>query len=157
MPLAKPCDKLTLQDFKKHPVWEFDLDNECRPGRDETGMIPVRKLPVTDLSNRICLAKATMACGREIAAVLGNVDLPNAEETEKYILFSTWTKDKRWVLHGSDKPRQAAELARALGLDLEDVFPIAYDISAFATGPAKIIRSFIGKGEKGKGIFKSEA
>jgi hypothetical protein len=41
------------------------------------------------------------------------------------------------------KKHEPAELAEALGLTLDEVFPIAYDISAFAVGPDDIVRGKI--------------
>jgi hypothetical protein len=49
MSLTKSADKLTPQDWEKYPVWAFDLANESKSGRDETWMVPVKKLPATDL------------------------------------------------------------------------------------------------------------
>ena len=82
MPLAKPVDKLTPKDWEKYPVWTFDLGNEGKPGRDETWMVPVKKLPATDILNGGCRAKATLACGQPVTLVMWGVDL-NPEKTLK--------------------------------------------------------------------------
>jgi hypothetical protein len=33
--MRKQVYGLTLDDFRSHPAWEFALDEEGRPGRDE--------------------------------------------------------------------------------------------------------------------------
>lgn len=38
---AKPLDDITLADVLEHPIWEWALDGETNPGRDETWQRPV--------------------------------------------------------------------------------------------------------------------
>ncbi|HEX4141255.1 MAG TPA: hypothetical protein VHY09_12970 [Candidatus Methylacidiphilales bacterium] len=168
--MAKPADKLTPSDWKKYPVWTFDLDNESAPGRDETWMVPAKKLPVSDLRNCGCRANARLASGREIDAVLWNIRLqsdPKEEELWKNfarlqiskgsspfvpkLQYSVWVRDRWWVSENDGgfmslvdfKKRNASDMANALGETLDEIFPISYDISALASGPAAVVKGKI--------------
>jgi hypothetical protein len=151
MSRAKPSCELTASDWEKHPVWSFDLANETLPGRDETWMIPVRDLPVVSLDNCGCLANVTLAYGRNLMATLWSIDLRDATATKQFIQISLWLDGRWWPLserlfpteRGTIETHLPADLASKLGLALDAVFPIAYDISEFAHGPAEIIRGTI--------------
>jgi len=167
MASAKPTDKLTPNDWKKHPVWTFDLDNETKPGRDETWMVPLKKLPATDLRNCGCNGNAKLACGLPVTVVLWSVKLKSdLDEDELWknfarlrsaagraplsnaLQYGIWVKDRWWLTEreggfmslGDYKKRDPNELAQALGLDIDKVFPINYDISSVAVGPDTIVR-----------------
>jgi hypothetical protein len=151
MPLAKPANKLRPKDWEKFPVWTFDLGNEGKAGRDETWMVPVKKLPATDIRNGGCRAEAKLACGQPVTLVLWGVDLEpektlsilaqyrvkpmtKAERAEylkpKAPQFTIFARGEWWhsELNGP------SDLTDALGLSIQDIFPISYDISDFATG-----------------------
>ncbi len=46
----KPIDELTVKDFKRYPVWGFNLDEEGDEKCDETWVRLFKKLPVKDLN-----------------------------------------------------------------------------------------------------------
>ena len=73
--MPKPVDKLTVQDMQACPVWEYDLDSESEGGRDETWVMPVTALPVTDLSNRVIGAQLRLANGSTLQGILGNIKM----------------------------------------------------------------------------------
>jgi hypothetical protein len=160
MSLAKPANKLTPRDWETYPVWTFDLDNEGKPGRDETWMVPVKKLPATDIRNGGCRAKATLACGKPVTIVLRGVDL-NPEQSLKLIAqyrikpitkaeraerlkpkipkFRIFVKGAWW----DSQMNGLGDLTKALGLTIQEIFPIDYDISAFAVGVGFAVRGKI--------------
>jgi hypothetical protein len=166
MSLAKPADKLTQSDWKKYPIWTFDLGNEGKPGRDETWMVPVKELPVTDLGNCGCQANASLACGRLVTAVLRGISLKddpkegvlwenfarlrsaaNRQKPAKELRYSIWVKENWWIWHkesflslGDFKSHTPADLAKTLDLSVEEIFPITYDISVYAIGPDTITK-----------------
>lgn len=81
-------------------MWEFDLANEGRENRDETWIKPVKKLPVSDLSNRVM---GTQAPSFRKTGVLhdGNIDLRNHEGQSSFFPLSSIEKRARgFVFHG---------------------------------------------------------
>src|ERR1700733_3698394 len=98
MSIAKPTNKLTPDDWEKHPIWTFDLGNEAKPGRDETWMIPIKKIPVANLRNCGCLANASLACGRAVTVVLWGVKL-QVEASPKELQYSIWVNETWWGWH----------------------------------------------------------
>ena len=84
-------------------------------------------------------------------ATLWSVDLGDAMATKQFIHISFWLDEKWWLLSerlfptgkGTIETHLPTDLASKLGLELDAVFPIAYDISQFARGPADIIRGTI--------------
>ncbi len=160
MSLAKPANKLTPKDWEKYPVWTFDSDNEGKPGRDETWMVPVKKLPATSIMNGGCRSKATLANGQHMILVLWGVDLNplktlkmmaefrgvpiTAEESAKCLKptipsYTIFVKGKWW----HSELNAPSDLIKALGLTIEEVFPIEYDISAFAIGVKRAVKGKI--------------
>ena len=160
MPIAKPVNRLTPKDWEKHPVWTFDLDNEDKPGRDETWMVPVKKLPAVDIQNGGCRAKATLSCGQTIVLVLWGVILDperhlkmvmryrvkpmTVKERREHLkpaisTFTIFVKDEWWHsdLNGP------GDLTKGLGLTIQDILPITYDISAFVVGVDRIVKGKI--------------
>ena len=147
---AKPCDELTISDLKRNPVWQFDLHNEWRSGRDETWVKPVKRLPVSDLSNRVIGTEAWTVCGKPLFFVMGNIFLDDPKKTEQ----SLWMKalkghSERFFLQlsrSSGAKSNAAEVfAGMLGLEVHEVFPIEYDISALAIGLESVTKGRISK------------
>lgn len=61
-PEFKPCDQLTVLDFRKHPLWGFDLDMEGGDGADESWIRPYvfRSMPS---SIDVLFAQATVRSG----------------------------------------------------------------------------------------------
>jgi hypothetical protein len=160
MSLAKPANKLTPKDWERYPVWTFDLGNEGKPGRDETWMGPVKKLPATDIMNGGCRAKAKLACGKPVTLVLWAVDL-NPEQTLRDLAqyrvkpmtkaeraeylkqqtpqFTIFAKGEWW----HSESNGPSDLTEALGLSIQDIFPISYDISDFAAGVDQAVKGKI--------------
>jgi hypothetical protein len=144
---SKPVDGLTPEDLDRFPVWEYDLANEGDPRRDETWVRPVKKIPVTDLGNRVVAATLLLNNGVRLTGCLGNVDLRNEKATRESLILSVWHQDRRIDLVRSidadDIHGGPAEFARLLGFTLDGVFPIRYDISEFATGLDSVIHGVI--------------
>jgi len=141
---AKPIAALTPKDLAGHPVWEYDLGHETIPGRDETWVVPVKALPVADLSNRVASTALRLRNGQLLPGSLGCVSLQDAFMNQQFLVLSLW-HDNGWFhlarYHDVDfAERGPAFLAACLALPVEQVFPIAYDISRWATGLAEVVR-----------------
>ena len=141
----KPFADLTPDDIRKHPVWEFCNDVECKFG-DETVIRPMNDLPVSDLGNRVVGTTLQFANGDSVVGVLSNIDLNDHMQTEHFVALTLYRDDGKLFhlaryhdfnidTHGPN------ECAAFFGLGIAEVFPIAYDIATVAIGvPASIRR-----------------
>jgi hypothetical protein len=135
----KPVDELLAEDLDAFPVWEFATDDEGAPERDETWVRPVRAAHVRDFSGRLVATFVTLANGTRQRAMLANLDLTNARATQHFLTLSVesggaWFHLARY--HDFDYDvKGPAGLAAFLRLDVDDVFPIAYDLSALVADP----------------------
>lgn len=144
----KPVTALTISDLQRFPVWEFDLAHEGLPGHDESWVIPVRKLPVTDLANRVIGTKAQLASGKSVYCLLGNIDLQHEQKTTQFLTATLLKADGDSFFLARyfdvDYARQGPEaLADFLALPVEEVFPISYDISSAANGLETVTKGLI--------------
>jgi hypothetical protein len=130
---VKNMEKLTPEDFSAYPVWEFALELE---EIGDLAMRPVPDLPVNDLGNRTVGTQVSLANGSRLWAGLGNIFLDNPRRTKQTLVASFYIGGE-WVplsremnaeMYGPDA------LARRLGLRVEDVFPVTYDVSACCIG-----------------------
>jgi len=140
----KAFSDITPEDLLSQPVWEFANDVELSTS-DETFLRPHDDLPIHDFGNRIVGTIATFANGDRVPIILQNVDLQSPYRTEHFVtitLFNPAGKafplaryhDIAHDTHGPDK------LAEFMGLSLNDIFPIAYDISEVAVGDHDCVR-----------------
>jgi hypothetical protein len=150
----KPSMLMTESDFKISPVWEFDIGNESVEGRDETWMIPVFNLPVTDLANRVIYTRLQLKNGQRVGAVLTSVSLENTTQTKEFIGVTAYRADqKAFDLMRSGSRKCAPDeymkecspdkFAAFLGYSIDEVFPMSYDISTFAVGHHDVIKGTI--------------
>ena len=131
---VKPVDSLRVLDLETYPVWQYT----GREGSDETAVRPVKQVPVASLTEKVVGIQVTLANGRCVWALIGNVDAMNARLTEHFITLSIGRDDRWFTLsryHDLDYAENGPEaLAKFLGLSVDDVFPIAYDIRKYAKG-----------------------
>ena len=82
-------------------------------------------------------------------ALIGNIDSRNKRLNQHFVTISI-ERDGRWFhlarYHDHDYgSRGPEELARFLGRRVDEVFPIAYDVRAFAIGDADALTGVIAK------------
>jgi hypothetical protein len=133
---VKQVDTLQVADLQAHPVWQYTN----REGGDETFVRPVKRVPIANLSGKVVGTQVMLANGRRAWALIGNVDPTNARLTEHFITLSV-ERDGQWFTlsryHDFDYAENGPEaFSRFLGLPVDDVFPIAYDIQEYAKGDA---------------------
>ena len=119
-----------------HRVWEFVSDDDP----DETYIHPVDERPIKSLENRIVGAEVELANGSRVWALLGNIDVNDSRQTRHFLTVSVSVRDEWFHLaryHDLDHDeRGPVQLAQALGLALDEVFPIHYDIGKWVSGAA---------------------
>jgi len=144
-PQARPgdpraVDSLTIADLRAFPIWQFTHDES----QDETLVLAVKETPVASLAGRIVGTKITLASGEERWALIGNVDPTNARLNEHFLTLSVehqgcWFPLARY--HDFDVADHGPEaLARLLGLDVDQAFPICYDIRYLVNGDEAALR-----------------
>jgi len=104
----------------------------------------VKALPVTNLSNRLASTALRLRNGQVLPGLLAGVDLQDAFRNQQLLGLSIWHEDRWFHLvrsydHEFAKMGPAA-LAARLGLPVEQVFPIVYDISGWAKGLPDVVR-----------------
>ena len=145
MSYPKPVDKLTTEDIQAHAVWEFCLEEA--EGQDETWVCPVQERPIATLVNRFVAVPLRLANGDTVWGTLGSIDEWHARRTRVFIDLAVYVHGDRFHMaryydfnRGSHGPEG---LAAFLGLAMDDVFPIAYDLTALVLGDAEALQGSI--------------
>lgn len=142
---AKLFPLIQVSDLEQHSVWEAILDDEA----DEPSVFPVQPLPVIKLDSRFIATRVRLANEHITWAMLFNVDLTDLRKTEQLVQLriehnGRWFWLARyWDVDAESKGPEA--LAQFLGLSVDEVFPIQYDLTGLATGLASVIKGQIRK------------
>jgi hypothetical protein len=138
-----PVERLRITDLKRHPVWEFVNDDPL----GETVVQPVRKLPSDTLDGRLVGTRVRLANGKAVWALLGNLDTRSATRTHQFLTVSVYQRSSRFHLARyfdvESRRMGPAALARFLGLSVRDVFPIAFDVTEYCSGPSDVLAGTI--------------
>ena len=141
MEISKPVNLLTTDDILKNPVWAY-VDSP-KIDQDETFVNPVSDLPCKDLEGKIVGTEVKLACGKNIFAIIGNIDIKNPELSEHFLTISFFKNGVWYTLsryHDSDYSTNGPTgLALFLGLELSEIFPIEYDISMYINTTSNIL------------------
>ena len=139
---AKPIDQIPFPELLQHQVWEYVA--EPTEDQDETWVYPVSELPVSSLANRLVSCPIQLANGQMVHALLGNLDLRNPVNSQHFLVASIVKPNGEWFhlarYHDLDYSESGPDaLATLLGLSRAEIFPIAFDVSAFALGCADCV------------------
>jgi hypothetical protein len=139
----RPGASISVADYKQWPIWEFATNDSP----DETAVRPVKTLPVTTLDSRFIGLQVRLANGALVWATIGNVDVHDERRTRQFIDVGIHRGKERFHLaryFDVLRSRQGPEaLAKFLDLQVEDVFPIEYDLSQYVLGDARSIKGRI--------------
>ena len=132
----KQLEDLTVADFQQHPVWRTRYERK----KPEPIVEPVTTLPVDDLHGCIVGVQLTLSGGKKIWARLSNVSTRDAVQNQ-HLLQAAFEKDGKWFQMGryheaSWQTHGPHELAAFFGEHINDVFPIAIDLTPVAIGLA---------------------
>lgn len=150
MNTVKCVESLRISDLEAHPVWQYTNSDEA----GETAVRPIKRIPVTSLTGKIVGTQVRLANGNLVWGLIGNVDAGNPRLTEHFLTLSIERNGKWFTLsryHDFDYVDYGPEvLARFLELDIDNIFPITYDITHYAKGNAAALEGEILKEPKEK-------
>ena len=146
MTMTKPSiESITTDEIRETPLWRF----VSKPRSDETELVPVQKRRCKNLNGCLVGTQVALADGSLVWSFLGNIDTSNPRLTEHFLTISIEFNGKWFHLaryHDFDfADRSPAKLAAFLGKDIDSVFPIRYDIQAFAEGETAALTGIIDK------------
>jgi len=141
----KPIESLKPIDFETTQVWAYTNSDKI----GETVVRPIKKIPVNSLTGKLVATQVCLANKSVVWALVGNVDSQNSQLTEHFLTISLYHNDKWFTLaryHDINFSENGPEaLAFFLGLGVDDVFPISYDLSRFAKGEQAALVGMINK------------
>jgi hypothetical protein len=136
---------LRVSDLEKYAVWRFANGDET----DDTAIRPVKGLPVSTLTGRFVGTRVRLASGDCLWGIVGNLDARNAEMNEHFVTISIERKGRWFHLaryHDADYAERGPQaLAGFLGLAVDDIFPISYDVRRFVKGNTAGLKGSISK------------
>jgi len=142
----KNVEVLTVADLKAFPVWQF-VNDDVKHG--ETAVRPVRWTPANNLGGRLVGSKVRLANDAEAWALIGNVDTGNPRSTQHFLTLSLYRDGRVFNLaryHDVDAHERGPHaLAAFLGLPIDEVFPIWYDLRRFSKGDPAALTGMIEK------------
>jgi hypothetical protein len=147
---TKRVDELTIEDIRVFPVWEYTNTDE---DEDETVVRPVKRMPVKSLTGRIVGTEVTLADGTRRWATLSNIDETNRRLTEHFLTLSVFDRGAWFTMaryHDVDAAKRGpTALATFLGMSLDAVFPISYDISRYCVCRNRCLDRYYRQGAEG--------
>ena len=140
----KDVSRLTAVDLREHPVWKFTGTDS--PG--EQFVRPVKKLPLSSLAACLVGTEITLSSGKKRLGLIGNVDVTNPRLTEHFVTLSIYRDDGEVFhlarYHDFDfAERGPAQLAAFLRIAKNEVFPITWDVSQYASGVIDALRGSV--------------
>lgn len=135
----KTAESLSISDLKKHPVWEFVNIDEI----GETAVRPIKKLPSKSTVGRLIGVEVVLANGVKQWSMLGNVKSANPTLNQHFITLSVLRQGKWFHLsryHDIEYSKFGpSKLAAFLHLNVDEVFPISYDITHLVEGDSAVL------------------
>lgn len=136
MSVAKPIDELTINDLKRHPIWEWDLENE--DSQNENFVKPANTSNFTEeLNGSIVLGELTIN-NRESFPMMCEMEL-----LEKEVLIGTI------ILYNNVEDEYSALQDRGKNLNMPLSIAISIDINgkprdlSFAVDKASVYKNNI--------------
>jgi hypothetical protein len=147
----KPVHKLKIADFRQFPVWEYAIDEESMPDRDETWVRPVDcQFVRRGVYSQIVAAEFTTFSGNTLKGFMNvNTADRNIEVLPgvilgrvRYIVIPALSRKLAARRYCDRSIRERDDLVRALGQPESMVFPMKYALLALVGGE-KILREGI--------------
>jgi len=135
-PKPRRIDDVPNSEMISYPVWRFT--NSTGQGLDETAILPVQKYPVVDTKGCLFCTDVRLANGDSIPAMIGNFNPRSHFQNSHLLTISIFKGEQRFHLaryfdfHFAENGPNT--LATFLGLSLDAIFPIQYDLSRICIG-----------------------
>lgn len=137
----KPIDELVPDDLVAFPIWEFAMDEEGEPDRDETWVRPVRSRVLERGNYSLSVAADFVtASGSNLVGFMGVSTADQIEIDHPVVLASG-----KYIYVKSTEPKERRAVAAALGMSVAEVFPLQFALRVKLKGEAAPRRGAIGK------------
>ena len=142
---VKSIEALTVADLKAAPVWQY----ANRDGAGETMVRSVKRVPVKNLTGKLIGTEVRLANGTKAWSLIGNIDSRSPRMTEHFVTLSIeyagrWFSLARY--HDFDYADRGPEaLSQFLGLAVDEIFPISFDVQQYAEGDPEALKGGIRK------------
>jgi len=141
---SKRLEALTPEDLAQHPVWRI-----VPGGTDEPLLTPIRRVRAHDLAGKLVATQLHLANGSRRWGLLGNIKVENVRLTRHFVAASVYDAGRWFHLaryHDPDYEDHGPDaLAEFLGLAVDDVFPIEYDIGRYVSGDPEVLQGLLTK------------
>lgn len=130
----KPVNRLTFEDFRAFPIWEYTDDEEGVEGQDETWVRPMASQVVPERSYTHVAAVLSTSRGRELTGFVTVSTLEGPPVVRQGVIFH---QGQGLFISNPEAfgfLESRSELLQALGATESDVFPIAFRLLAPVTG-----------------------
>jgi hypothetical protein len=131
----KPVDKISLDDLRIFPVWEYALDEEGQPGQDETWIKPVKTAVVpTEAWSQIVAASFA---GDASVPLMGFMVVTTARQPFEFSPGAIVTESAYYFIPSprmSGSRRLRAAITQALGI----TFPLCYSLLVPIAGESQL-------------------
>jgi hypothetical protein len=139
----KTIPQLGPADFQEFPIWTFEGS-----GDEDLLLRPVTKWPVADLGGSVAGSEVTLSNGSKAFAMFSNVFPDDPRSTRHLLTLSVAMPTGKWFnLARYFEPTVRIfgpnHLAQALGLPVEAVFPISYDLRPLIVGQEEALHGRI--------------
>ena len=98
MSKSKPIDKLTLEDFKDNPIWEWAIDDEQNEEQDETWVRPSEINNFTEELNGSVVSGELETNDGEKFPMMCSLDIEDEEVFISSVVFYNKTEDEYYAL-----------------------------------------------------------
>lgn len=132
----KPCNELKVSDFAVFPIWEFALDEEDVPGRDETWVRPINsKIVPKGAYDLFVAATFTTASGRKLdGCLIVNTAGESVEIGEGIVLGRLGYRAVPRKSENKEAIEERKRFVALLGQSASKVFPIHYKLQVVIEG-----------------------
>jgi hypothetical protein len=146
--MIKKVENLEESDLKSNRVWQYVNSDHI----GETAVKPIKRYPVKSTKGKLFAVEISLNNGNKCWTLIGNIDTTAPMLTEHFLTVSFLRKNKWFHLaryHDYDfEVNGPSQLADFLGLRVEEIFPLNFDLTPYAKGDSTALVGVIHKEPK---------